>query len=621
MIEARRSSIGGSCAQGPPATVDDATTPPLRLVRLPSALRGSSEHSGPPDRIGRYALVRRLAVGGMAELFLARVQGLEGFEKVVVLKRILPHLAQDEDFVRMFLTEARLAATLDHPNIVHVRDIGRDGDEYFFTMEYLHGEDLRRVLDDATGQGVRLPLRHALSIVSQVASGLHFAHEQVGFDGKPLGIIHRDVSPSNILLLYSGGVKLVDFGIAKAAGPTHASRLSSLKGKARYMSPEQCRARPLDRRSDVFSIGLLLYELSTGVPAFRGDNELDILHRVARADVPDPCEVWPLCPPDLAEVIRRATALEPADRYPSAQALQLHLEGIAEHRGGLTSNAALGRFLHERFGARPLPWLDAGAQADPGAEQAAPAAPVERTAPTRVKAARVVTVVAPEGSAGGTVAAPRGPLAIPGPAARSADATPSDSHRPRRWRSWVVAGATLGAAALVAWVAMPSSEPAPGAAARPVAPSATDHETTRPGSPATQAPAAAQGPAPASARDDASEHVGASPPQSSSDAAMGAGGDPPEPSVPAAEPPAPETSTLADAAAPVEPPPERPTSAARRQGKGRTTSSARTAPPKAEDTVPPDVPLDPPATSEPSAPRHTRPELPANDDPDALLPY
>ena len=333
-----------------------------------------------PQRIGRYSLLQRLAIGGMAELFLARVSGLEGFEKVVVLKRILPHLVADEDFVRMFVTEARLAARLDHPNVVHVHDIGREDGEYFFTMEYLHGEDLRRLLSTVRDKGMRLPLRHALSIVTQVAAGLHFAHEQVGFDGEPLGIVHRDVSPSNVIVTYAGAVKVVDFGIAKAAGPTHASRLSSLKGKASYMSPEQCKARPLDRRSDVFSIGLLLFELVTGAPAFVAGNDLAVLNRVARADVPDPRMVWPQCPDALRAIIERAVAARPDDRYPTALKMQLDLEAFAHEARVPLSSAALGQFMQQIFGERPLPWLTDERKPETGA------APVrEATAATRAK--------------------------------------------------------------------------------------------------------------------------------------------------------------------------------------------------------------------------------------------
>ncbi|MCH9685293.1 MAG: serine/threonine protein kinase, partial [Deltaproteobacteria bacterium] len=168
-------------------------------------------------QLGKYQLIRRLATGGMAELFLARASAIHGFEKLVVLKRILPQHAESEDFIRMFLAEARLAATLHHPNIVQVYDIGEQDQAYFFTMEYVQGQDLRRLVRAARKAKRVLPLEHILHIVMGVAAGLNHAHEKIGLDGRPLGIVHRDVSPSNVLVTYEGGVKIVDFGIAKAA--------------------------------------------------------------------------------------------------------------------------------------------------------------------------------------------------------------------------------------------------------------------------------------------------------------------------------------------------------------------------------------------------------------------
>jgi serine/threonine protein kinase len=310
------------------------------------------------DRIGRYELLKRLATGGMAELFLAKASGIEGFEKVLVLKRILPHLATDSEFVRMFLTEARLAATLDHANIVHVHDIGKEEDEYFFTMEYVHGEDLRRVIRRANELHKPIAIEHALTIITAVAAGLHHAHEQIGFDGRPLGIIHRDVSPSNIIVTYGGGVKVLDFGIAKAGARTNVSRLSTLKGKATYMSPEQCRGAKLDRRSDIFAIAVLLQELLTMKPVYGDKNELMIMHKVASGSVPPIREAWLQCPVQLQNILARALQREPQDRYSTALEFQLDIEAFAhEHRLRL-SMAALGQYLEELFGSKPYPWID-----------------------------------------------------------------------------------------------------------------------------------------------------------------------------------------------------------------------------------------------------------------------
>jgi serine/threonine-protein kinase len=213
----------------------------------------------PGDKLGKHDLIRQIAVGGMAELYLARTMGLEGFEKLVVLKRILPQYVGNSSFVNMFLNEARLVATLHHPNIAQVFDIDQDGADYFFSMEYVHGQDLGHLVASAHESGVPLSLDASLTLVAGLCAGLHYAHEKVGPDSRPLNVVHRDVSPSNVLVSYDGAVKLVDFGIARA-GSNPATTRGGLKGKIAYMSPEQCRGKAtLDRRSDVFSIGTILY--------------------------------------------------------------------------------------------------------------------------------------------------------------------------------------------------------------------------------------------------------------------------------------------------------------------------------------------------------------------------
>jgi serine/threonine protein kinase len=285
----------------------------------------------------------------MAELFLARAQGVHGFEKLVVLKRILPQHAESEDFIRMFLTEARLAATLHHPNIVQVYDIGEDQGAHFFTMEYVQGQDLRKLVRAARRQQMPIPLEHILHVIMGVASGLHHAHDKVGMDGRPLGIVHRDVSPSNVLVTYEGGVKIVDFGIAKAATAQVATIAGTLKGKIPYMSPEQCRGEGVDRRSDIFSIGTLLWELTTGKRLFAGDNEFAILNRVAKGDVPLPSAIRPDYPPELEAIVMRALQPEPDQRYPTAQDLQIDIEDFAREARLPVSSARMSKFMSELF--------------------------------------------------------------------------------------------------------------------------------------------------------------------------------------------------------------------------------------------------------------------------------
>jgi serine/threonine protein kinase len=318
--------------------------------RLPEVGQAAPiEARGDVARLGKYQLLRRVATGGMAEIYVARADGLAGFEKLVVLKRILPQHAESEEFIRMFLTEARLAATLHHPNIVQVYDIGEDAGTYFFTMEWVQGQDLRKLVRAARKAERPLPLEHIVHIVAGVAAGLEHAHARTDADGRPLGIVHRDVSPSNVIVTYDGAVKLVDFGIAKAASAQAATVAGTLKGKIPYMSPEQCRGEGVDNRSDVFSIGTLIWELTTGLRLFSGDNEIAVLNRVARGDVPPPSTVRPDYPPGLEEVVMRALQSDPRARYQTAMDLQIDLEDFAREARLPVSSARLAKFMRELF--------------------------------------------------------------------------------------------------------------------------------------------------------------------------------------------------------------------------------------------------------------------------------
>ncbi len=320
--------------------------------------------AGPNHRIGRYEPIRRLAVGGMAEIYLARLPGvgIEGFEKLVVLKRILPQHALDPELLRMFVDEARLSATLTHPHITEVYDVGTDGDAPFFAMEYVHGANLRELLRAharAAGRpAAPLQLAHAIGIVAAAADGLHYAHERVGPRGEPLGIVHRDVSPSNVLVSYDGAVKVSDFGIAKWAYQRTQTQEGTLKGKFAYMSPEQCRGRNVDRRSDVFALGTILYELTTGAPPFSGDSDLEILNWIATGAATPPS--WPeergVYPASLAAIVMRALAPDPADRFATMQALQIALEAFAREASLPVSTVALGGLMQEMFAEELAAW-------------------------------------------------------------------------------------------------------------------------------------------------------------------------------------------------------------------------------------------------------------------------
>jgi len=232
-----------------------------------------------PRQFGKYTVLGRLATGGMAEVHVARASGIEGFEKIVVIKRIRPDLASDRETTEAFLHEAKLAATLEHPNIAQVYEIGLVNDSYFFAMEYVHGADLRQLMEAALQREHPISLAVAIQILIGVCAALHYAHEKRALDGAPLDIIHRDVSPSNVLVSHDGAIKVCDFGIAKAATRRRETVRGVVKGKFSYMSPEQCRATPLDRRSDVFSIGILLYELTTLTRLFDGTSDFEVMRK------------------------------------------------------------------------------------------------------------------------------------------------------------------------------------------------------------------------------------------------------------------------------------------------------------------------------------------------------
>jgi serine/threonine protein kinase len=328
------------------------------------------------DKLGSYEVIRQLAVGGMAEIYLARTFGLEGFEKLVVVKRILPQYGDNERFVEMFLNEARLAATLHHANIAQVYDIGMAEGDYFFAMEYVQGEDLENIAAAAEEQGVPLSMDVALTLVAGLCAGLHYAHEKA--------IVHRDVSPSNVLVSFDGAVKLTDFGIARPT--SRQSATGSLKGKIAYMSPEQCRAKPLDRRSDLFSVGTILYELTAGRLPFSGPSEYQVLHQIANEDVPPPSEMITGYPHDLERIVLRALARDVDRRYATALELQADIEQFAHQARFRVSPLVLARLMGSLF---PPP-SDAGDDApaskgydDDGDEDTVIGAPIFAIPPER----------------------------------------------------------------------------------------------------------------------------------------------------------------------------------------------------------------------------------------------
>lgn len=308
------------------------------------------------QQLGRYQILKELATGGIAHVFLARASGLEGFTRHVVLKMIRRELAAEARFVTAFLDEARIAASLHHHNIVQVYDIGEQDGAYFFAMEYVHSEDVRTVLQRVRERNEHVPLDQAVAIITATAAGLHYAHEAVSPQGVKLGVVHRDVAPSNILVGYDGSVKLVDFGLAKAALRTTSTAAGTVRGKASYMSPEQCRGEKIDRRADIFGLGIVMYELITAQRLFKGSTDFETMQDVVEGEVPPPSTVRRDIPPALDAVILRALAKDPNERYQTAEAFRAAVEAFGGEHQLRTSNKALADYLVKLFGQRPEPW-------------------------------------------------------------------------------------------------------------------------------------------------------------------------------------------------------------------------------------------------------------------------
>ncbi|MBN2493864.1 MAG: serine/threonine protein kinase [Deltaproteobacteria bacterium] len=276
-------------------------------------------HNGfEPQTFGKYLLTERIGAGGMAEIFRATAFGVEGFTKELCIKRILPTLTSDETFVRMFIDEAKIAVNLHHANIVQVFDLGRIGEHYFIAMELVRGRDLLQIINGCRARKERIPVHIALYLMSSVCQGLDHAH-RVKLDGRPLGLIHRDVSPSNILISWEGAVKVADFGIAKAALKDEKTVTGTLKGKYGYLSPEQVRGDEVDLRSDIFAAGIVLYECLVGKRLFKGATDLETLEQVREARVAGPpSSINKSVPPEVDALVLRALSVRPEDRFQTA---------------------------------------------------------------------------------------------------------------------------------------------------------------------------------------------------------------------------------------------------------------------------------------------------------------
>jgi serine/threonine-protein kinase len=297
--------------------------------------------------LGKYRLIAELGQGGMADVYLAITsQSAAYFAKLVVIKRLKEHLANDVEFMTMFVDEARIAARLNHPNLVQTIEVGESNGQHYLTMEYLDGQPLHRILNRARAQ---FPKTMFLSLLLDVLEGIHYAHELKDFDATPLNIVHRDVTPHNIFVVYEGQTKVVDFGIAKAAGRVSETRHGVIKGKVAYMAPEQAMGQMVDRRVDIFAVGVMLFEAATGSRMWKGLKETEIIRRLVGGKIPSPKDVDPTIDDELNNICMRALAYSPDARYATAAALQNDLAAYLHKLGPRPSPRELGSFVAELF--------------------------------------------------------------------------------------------------------------------------------------------------------------------------------------------------------------------------------------------------------------------------------
>ncbi len=397
--------------------------------------------SSPGGTLGKYALLAKLATGGMGEIFLARLQGEGGFEKLVVVKRLLPELVADPQFVAMFLNEARIAAKLSHGNICDVYELGQEDGQYYIAMQYLQGVPFSRVAQEETSADSTAHLRLLSGLVQQACEGLHHAHELEDIDGNPLGLVHRDVSPSNLFVTADGILKVLDFGIAKAQGTPSQTSKGSIRGKVPYMSPEQIRGEPLDRRSDIYSLGVVLYEALTRRRLFRRESPFLVAKAILEETPPPANQVVPAVPAALSAVVRRAMSRDRRQRYATSRALGAAIGEACAELGGVLTTAEIGDRVREVFASSLDEQRDRYRRAVKG----------DSAAPTGVgdEPGLFGRQTASFSPAPGPAVAPTGPTVADSPAA--ARAAPEPPPEPRRSGALLTAGI---AAALIAAAAL-----------------------------------------------------------------------------------------------------------------------------------------------------------------------
>jgi len=441
------------------------------------------------QQLGRYQLTRKLATGGMAEVFLAKAAGPMGFEKTLVLKRILPHLAEEPAFVEMFLSEAKLAAQLTHPHIVQIFDFGEADGAYFLAMEYIDGPNLRVLGKRASAQGVSPPPALCARIIANACEGLAFAHDFVDPDtGEPLGLIHRDISPDNILVSRQGAVKVVDFGIAKAAGQSHRTQSGVIKGKLAYMPPEQVRSKPLDRRVDVYALGVVLYELLTAHKPFAADADVGLMQAILFEPMTPAAHHRPELPESLLRILDKALAKDREQRYPDCLALQSDLEDFILSVGRPVKTQQLAQYIAQVIPGTDNPQPTPRASAPPGGPKPT-VTPMHTPSPVSMRT-DTSDFRAPEDAAE-LATSPylpseeTRPQEVPPPLAPEVTRVPAPSGKGSGKRNAIVGGTVL--LGLVAAVVLWRSGPAPAPQDVPVSAPAPEQAATPPTPPA-QAP-------------------------------------------------------------------------------------------------------------------------------------
>lgn len=456
---ARKTTSGGSTAVPPPPAAKPAAPPPAPAAEAkPKTFNTEKMPAYVPDRVpasqpvfqaapepakaeeeepvtdgtkfGQYVLIEKIATGGMAEVWKARMRGVEGFQKIVAIKKILPHLSDNQDFVEMFVDEAKLAAQLNHNNIIHIYDLGKVQGSYYIAMEYIDGFDLKTILRRGQERDQPMTVELALFIASKIASALDYAHRKKDLDEKEMGLVHRDVSPQNVLISQEGDIKLCDFGIAKAASKASHTQAGALKGKLQYMAPEQAWGRNIDRRSDIFALATVLFEMLTGRKLFTGDNELSILEQVREAHVQPPSLYNDEVTPEIDKIVIKALQKDPASRYQTAGEMARDLDAVLYSFRPTPTSADLAIYMHRLSSPEPVmvepePFPEpAAAEPEPPSRVAGPAPipALQPAVPAMAAAAAAPLAAAPAAAAVADSPAPAAFGDVPEPIKRKSSA-------------------------------------------------------------------------------------------------------------------------------------------------------------------------------------------------------